>query len=622
MSSVLITLQAKLRRHGGPLTLLAALYAGLMTMTWRRWADPLIDSGRELYVPWRLSEGDGLYGDIAHLFGPLSQYYHAFLFRIFGVSYTVIIISNALWLGLLALLVYRLLARGLSLYAGTVGAGLLLCISGFGNTIDVGNYSFMSPYCHEISHGIGLSILMFVLLGHVSPRYHIVTLFGAGACFGAVLFTKPEVALAAAAGLGAVLAVRLWDSRRHGGGVLAALRAAGVVASGAGTVVLIASVAFYRAVPELPLYYAVAAPWLGVLDRTMTSNYFYQVGAGLDMPVVNAAAMLRESLRVLLWLGALLLPVRLLAVSRHRRWVRLVCPVVAAALLLCIPLIDIYTIGRALPLLGLVACITLMRRWQGERQVWGDASPRLALVGFAIFGLILLLKMGLAARLHHYGVFLAMPTLVLCGALVVGWLPECLPGGRREQGYRRIVMGLAMAMFAFPFGMTTYNQVSQADIVLGEGGDRRYAGVNDISRERAVALEQTRGWLAAHLVPGARLVVLPEGILLNYLTRQVNPTPYINLIPPEMALAGEGAVLAALTETAPEWIVIVKRDVAEYGMLPFGSSAQYGQQLHQYVTAAYSPVWQSVGDTPAERLYPTCQVYQRRPSRPPLTALP
>jgi hypothetical protein len=621
MSRVLITLQAKLRRHGGPLTLLAALYAGLMAMTWRRWADPLIDSGRELYVPWRLSEGDGLYGDIAHLFGPLSHYYHAFLFNLFGVSYTVIVLSNALWLGLLTLLVYRLLARGISRYAGMVGAGLLLCISGFGNTIDVGNYNFMSPYCHEIVHGISLSILMFALLGEVSSHCRKVKLFGAGACFGAVLFTKPEVVLAAAVGLGVMLAARIWSSL-HTQCRISALKEVGMVVIGAALTVVLASVAFHRGVPELPLYYAIAAPWLAVTNPAMTSSPFYHAGAGLDMPAANVVAMLRETFRVLLWLSALLVLGRVLAVSRHRRWVRLVCPVAVAALLLCIPLIDIYTIGRALPLLGVGALVVLLCKWQRERVDSGVGYRSLALIGFALFGLILLIKMGLASRLHHYGVFLGMPTLVVCGSLVVGVLPECLPGSRGEQCYRRAVMGLAIALFALPFVATTHSQVSQATIPLGEGGDRLYAGVDELSRGRTAALEQTRVWIEEHVPSGAPLIVMPEGVILNYLTRHANPTRFLNLNPPELALAGEATVLAALIETAPEWIVIVNRDVAEFGVLPFGGSPEYGGMLNDYVTATCEPVWQSSVATPSERLFPTCQVWQRRALRPAVVTLP
>jgi len=61
-------------------------------------------------------------------------------------------------------------------------------------------------------------------------------------------------------------------------------------------------------------------------------------------------------------------------------------------------------------------------------------------------------------------------------------------------------------------------------------------------------------------------------------------------------------VLAALMETTPGWIVMVKRDVAEFGELAFGRAPQYGGLLDDYLHKAYLPVWQNAGEFPAERL--------------------
>ena len=48
------------------------VFAALLWWSWRRWPDPLVDFGRELYVPWRINAGQVLYRDLASLFGPLS----------------------------------------------------------------------------------------------------------------------------------------------------------------------------------------------------------------------------------------------------------------------------------------------------------------------------------------------------------------------------------------------------------------------------------------------------------------------------------------------------------------------------------------------------------------------
>jgi hypothetical protein len=60
--------------------------AALLWWSWRQWPDPLVDFGRELYLPWQINAGQVLYRDLASLFGPLSPYVNALWFRLFGPS--------------------------------------------------------------------------------------------------------------------------------------------------------------------------------------------------------------------------------------------------------------------------------------------------------------------------------------------------------------------------------------------------------------------------------------------------------------------------------------------------------------------------------------------------------
>src|SRR5213595_3718143 len=64
-------------------------------LTWRKWPDVLTDFGSQLYLPWRIASGEVLYRDLMYLTGgPLSQHYHALLFKVFGVSMLPLFISN------------------------------------------------------------------------------------------------------------------------------------------------------------------------------------------------------------------------------------------------------------------------------------------------------------------------------------------------------------------------------------------------------------------------------------------------------------------------------------------------------------------------------------------------
>src|SRR3712207_5930257 len=69
-------------------------FAIMIAWTWQRWPDPIVDFGRELYVPWQVAQGKMLYRDIAHFNGPLSVYFNALLFRVLGTSLRTIEFTN------------------------------------------------------------------------------------------------------------------------------------------------------------------------------------------------------------------------------------------------------------------------------------------------------------------------------------------------------------------------------------------------------------------------------------------------------------------------------------------------------------------------------------------------
>jgi hypothetical protein len=100
--------------------LLAVCMFIMLRWTWLRWADIVVDFGRELYTPWQISQGRVLYRDVAAFYGPLSQYFNGLVFWLFGPSYRVLVFTNlAIMVGLLALL-YALLKQVSSRLAATV----------------------------------------------------------------------------------------------------------------------------------------------------------------------------------------------------------------------------------------------------------------------------------------------------------------------------------------------------------------------------------------------------------------------------------------------------------------------------------------------------------------------
>ena len=131
-----------MQRFFGP-ALIAAAFIALAIWTWGTWPDVVIDFGRELYVPWRITRGELLYRDIAYFNGAFSPYFNALIFGLFSASVRTSFIANLTLLALFTLLVYRLLVAIGDRFSAFLSMVVFLCVFAFGQLVGFGNYNFI-----------------------------------------------------------------------------------------------------------------------------------------------------------------------------------------------------------------------------------------------------------------------------------------------------------------------------------------------------------------------------------------------------------------------------------------------------------------------------------------------
>ena len=182
----------------GPL-LIVATAAGMIWKTWLTWPDPILDFGRELYIPWQLTEGQLLYRDMVVFNGPLSPYINALWFTLFGVSLRTLVWANLAILAALLCLIYRMVIEVASRGSATLACLVFLTLFAFNQYTAFGNMNWMCPYSHEMTHGVSLSILMIYGQWWFLRRGWILAGVGSAFVLGLVMLTKVEVSAAAAA---------------------------------------------------------------------------------------------------------------------------------------------------------------------------------------------------------------------------------------------------------------------------------------------------------------------------------------------------------------------------------------------------------------------------------------
>jgi hypothetical protein len=105
--------------------------------------------------------------------------------------------------------------------------------------------------------------------------------------------------------------------------------------------------------------------------------------------------------------------------------------------------------------------------------------------------------------------------------------------------------------------------------------------------------------------------------MINYLSRHVNPTPCPVWLPPEMEVFGQTNMTAAFQTHSPDYIVVLARSTAEYGVGYFGYYPRYGTELMRWIEDHYDRVCPApgpVGASPFDnQSFSGLQILKRRP---------
>jgi hypothetical protein len=138
---------------------------------------------------------------------------------------------------------------------------------------------------------------------------------------------------------------------------------------------------------------------------------------------------------------------------------------------------------------------------------------------------------------------------------------------------------------------------------VGYAGDERVGipGTNGMlsARPELVAeLVTLSGALDRATPPAGRVVVFPEGELLNFLTRRPNPIRHKLYIPGYLTRENEGRILDELRREAPDAVVVWSRPAGEYGRNSFGGD--YGSRIWRWIREEYRPLAVSVRRPRAE----------------------
>jgi hypothetical protein len=398
---------------------------------------------------------------------------------------------------------------------------------------------------------------------------------------GLAALTKPEIAaaaiLAVAVTFAAMLATQPSGERRLERD-LTALALSSLVP------LLVASALLALAMPLPEALAGALGGWPHAFRADVRGLRFYRWIMGTEDPY--------QSLRVIwqfgkIWAACFVAAFALsLALRRPVRLMAGIAVGLLTAVLLHLLLTSVHWRDGFRPLTPFVMVFALVAAAAWWRSRSSPEGGRAALqLGFSVLALALLLKIFLNVRVSTYGFGLALPAMLLLVLALLHSIPSLIQRwGGSGWAFRAVSIALlAAACLACLSVSDRYS--ARKTVQIGSGGDYFRA---DQVRASSRMVAHLVDWVEANLPSQATLLVLPEGVIVNYLTRRVNPTRHVNFVPPEILIFGEQRILEDLRAEPPDYVVLLHRPTPEYGLPLFGTD--YAPTLLEWVRENYERI--------------------------------
>lgn len=570
-----------------------AVFLLLAVVSWNRWIEPYVDTGRELMVPWRVAHGEALYRDVRFYYGPLAPWLAAGVDLLAGRSLAARIVLA----GLVALLHLEVLRR---LALRMLSPGLAALVT----SLVVAVTFFLRPGgCHLFPYSLDTSIAVAAATGALllasadSSRRRDA---GAAALLFAALLARPEIGLA---GIGALAFERILGTDANGRRRLPSLA---LVPIGA------AALVYAVASAGTPLAILKKEGWLTFLFVPPEFRSVYTSFAGVDRPALRGA----ELALALIALGAIGLWLLLAALASTRAQARSTSAartieVGALALLAGVGVLGLWPpagvrgvidllppLVRAVPpLLFAAAAVGAARRLlRRGRPTVLEGVPDAVLLVALFFAARLFLAAGYVGP--YNGFYLPLPlllaaTLSLRGA---GRLPASVAPSPAPAVLARLVVGAFALFVAIRIGALslTYRHPAWSRVSTPAGS--LFVTEPVASTTRAALAD-----LAGRVPEGGAMTGFPETGFLNWTLGRRNPLAQDQFFPGHLDSAAEDEAIARLASHPPDAVVYV--DVLTIGHGPAAFGRDYLRRLDRYVrdhfvpAASYGP-----GAGPAPRI--------------------
>ncbi|MEW6076917.1 MAG: hypothetical protein AB1724_03810 [Thermodesulfobacteriota bacterium] len=556
------------------LAAMGACFLYLLSRTWMKWGDLIVDTFREFWVPMKLLEGHVLYRDIFYEYGFFPPYLQAILFKIFGVHLYTLAGLGIVTTLLIAAAVYLIPRMFLSATVSALTVIVFFLVFAFGYYADNNNFNAILPY--SFASTLFLLFILYALyfflrfLQSGQNRF-----LGLWAFFMSMaMFCRIEIPILAWGGFFVTGLVYIFNNSGKKNIPIWLLLLLPPLLTAAGYL----------------LFIAVSGSWAGFRESVINPLLYLKSDHFQDAVMGTADTV--SSLKIIAGSTALtlvLLPLLGAAASGiTSRSKSAATPTRLPALtsgLLVIALVMIYS--PDLLACYQYRCLSLFLPGGILYFAWKSIKTKdpvcLQLFCLCLTALIVASRMLLNMGPELYGFYLLVPGLIVYHLIIFrGVVPRIIrvfPSTAKP--FLEVVLACFLLVLAFDYwGWSVRHYDSRTLKTVSDHGT--FYWVDD---HQTRDIMTTVDYLSRNTSPEQSVVVFPEGIAVNLLADRKNPLRYCNFMPPVLQYIGEETIIKGLSDSGADYVVVISRDASDYGYPFFG--VHYARDLYGWIRQNY-----------------------------------
>lgn len=472
----------------------------------------LIDCGREVYYPTQILLGKVLYKDIFNIYGPFAYLFNAILFKTISVNLNVLYLSGSVCAFLIVNLIYLISRKFLSDFLSfsiaifTVSIGIL----------NLNLFNFIFPYSYGMLYGITAFLISFLMLLKYQEKpdkiiYLYLSSFFAGLCVTSKYEFLPYILVIL------YTVIKIKPPIRH---LLFAILCSSLMP------ILCFGYLFLQGLNIKDLISTLLI--IKKMSQTQTLKYFY-VHQGVYLHKYTVMLLLENFLKAIIPLGFLIY-----GFNTKKKFITVFLNILAIIIMFCWVNPAIFSF---LPILILILVILKFKKIFENIQ--------LSLLILSAITISLKSFWGLATL--NYGVFFESFLLITIIATIFSIKDYSKPFGiyilitSIILGYQNILAGL------------------NKNCLL-----KTYRGQFYTEQNFCKSSDELINYIGKNTKPTDKIVILPEGTFINFMTDRHSDNYYNSMIPLYFETFGENELINHFKQSKPEYIIFNNYNTQNY----------------------------------------------------------